>query len=176
MEELITRIKDINFSMRNSPQVGLFWFNKDMTKIILHRYSDANNKDTENDWKELLKSARGNPPKNLISVTPRHRELWSKLQEQNILNKLNLPKEFDDLPRGRILKNTETNKFVLYYGNWLNQKTLNLICSKFHIDESNIDLTFGYNPEHYRYINSEKDIDSLEEFLITKGVINDIRY
>lgn len=93
-----------------------------MSKIILHRYSDANNKDTEKDWQELLKSARGNPPKNFVSVTPRHREFWSKLQEENILNKLNLPKEFDTLPRGRILKDTETNKFVLYYGNWLNEK------------------------------------------------------
>ena len=87
-EDILNRLEDINFSMRNSPQVGLFWFNKDMTKIILHRYSDANNKDTERDWQELLKSSRGNPPKNLISVTPRHRELWSKLQELNILNKL----------------------------------------------------------------------------------------
>lgn len=48
-EDILNRLEDINFSMRNSPQVELFWFNKDMTKIILHRYSDANNKDTERD-------------------------------------------------------------------------------------------------------------------------------
>ena len=36
-EDILNRLENINFfneTMRNSPQAVLFWFNKDMTKII----------------------------------------------------------------------------------------------------------------------------------------------
>ena len=174
--ELTERLNITNFSMHHSPNLGLFWFDENKTKIILHRYIDARDNSAKEKWEDLLKNARGNPRHDLISVTPRHRELWSKMAEMDLLNKLNLPKEFDELPRGRIYWDEIDKKFVIFYGNWLNEKTYKIILTKFHLNDSDIDLKYGYNPDHYKYKNSEKDLDSLRDFLVNKGVWNDIPY
>lgn len=77
-----------------------------------------------------------------------HFEVWEYIKVRGLLKILPLhyQEEYFYLPRGRVSYNIETNKFCIFYGNWLNENNKELLCKHYKLSIENTEFI---TDEHY---------------------------
>jgi hypothetical protein len=114
--------------MDNEPKVGIFWLGSGKLIIDVTPVSSAET------YGECLGHAKG------------HFEYWTELQHAGVVSQNT---EYEDLPRGRVVLNARTHRFIVYADTCIleNSDIVRSILRDFCLPE---DGTVLSSDEHYR--------------------------
>ena len=105
-----------------TPRLGIFWLHKEKGKIKIF-YSEDKSLD---DCKTL---------DDITYPSIIHKEVWAYLKKHDFVP---MNSAFTDLPRGRVVYNTKTKKYIVIFGKYLldNYEAKNIIRADFNLDSS----------------------------------------
>jgi hypothetical protein len=119
--------------MANEGLIGIFWLFPDGMELF---YTWTERKEDGERYFDWLISSKD------------HAKEWESLGERHALDTLprRFRKEYAALPRGRVSFSVSAECYVIYHGDWINDRIKAAICRTYRLEES--DHRFEYD-QHY---------------------------